>query len=94
MGNRNFYFKFSTIDGTSQIFCLLFSLTQGIPPGCEVKIILHPNSDTGKILIDSFESDASKLDYKVTIESVRLHIPIWEMDPDLYLYVKNKQNKF
>lgn len=90
MGNRKFYLKFSTI-GTSQIFCLLFSLTQGIPPGCEVKIILQPNSDTGKILIDSFEKDVAKQDFKVTIESVRLHIPICEMDPDQYTYV-NKTN--
>ena len=42
-------------------------------------------------MIDSFEKDVAKQDFKVTIESVRLHIPICEMDPDQYTYV-NKTN--
>ena len=43
-------------------------------------------------MIDSFEKDVAKQDFKVTIESVRLHIPICEMDPDQYTYVVNKTN--
>ena len=50
----------------------------------EIKVILQPNDQQGQILLDSYEADPTKHDYKVTIESVRLHIPVSEMSPETY----------
>ena len=50
----------------------------------EIKVILQPNDQQGQILLDSYEADPTKHDYKVTIESVRLQIPVSEMSPETY----------